>query len=164
MKRFTAFVLAALLGAGLAQAQKKNDEQAVGEVIQKLFKAMELGDSVMARNCFAGEVTSATVFKDKSGNTKIERDTSVDDFIKAIGSPHGQTWYEEIWNLQIRVDQDFAQAWCDYAFYLGKNFSHCGVDALQLYRINGEWKIFHLADTRRKSGCEIPAEILKKHE
>jgi hypothetical protein len=143
---------------------KKNDREAVVKVIGDLFKAMELGDSAMARNTFAKQVTTATVFRDKAGNAGIHREESVAGFMKAIGTPHKEVWYEEIWNLQVQIDGDFAQAWCDYAFYTDKTFSHCGVDAFHLYRENGSWKIFHLADTRRKNACEIPADIQKKHQ
>ena len=58
---------------------------------------------------------------------------------------------------------DFAQVWCDYAFYIGNTFSHCGVDAFQLHKQKDGWKIFHLADTRRTENCTIPKSIQQKH-
>ena len=140
-----------------------SDEQAVKAVIEKLFKGMEKGDSAMARSVFAKAVTTATIYKDKSGNVVLRQENSIDDFMKAIGTPHKEVWYEEIWNLQVQLDGDFAQAWCDYAFYLDNKYSHCGVDAMHLYKDKGEWKMFHLADTRRKE-CNIPEEIKKKHQ
>jgi hypothetical protein len=71
---------------------------------------------------------------------------------------------EEIWNLKIQMDGDFAQAWCEYAFYYQNKFSHCGVDAFHLIKTTEGWKIFHLADTRRKENCIIPEEIKSKHK
>jgi hypothetical protein len=94
----------------------------------------------------------------------LRQEDSVEDFIRAIGTPHEGTWYEEIWNLKINIDGDFAQVWCDYAFYVDNNFSHCGADAMQLVHQHGEWRIFHLADTRRKSTCEVPEDVKKKHQ
>jgi hypothetical protein len=139
-------------------------EAAVAQTIKTLFRAMEKGDSAMAHKIFTKKVSGATVFKDKSDNVILKQEDSINDFIKAIGTPHQGIWYEEIWNLKIQVDGDFAQAWCDYAFYVDNNFSHCGVDALQLVNEKGEWRIFHLADTRRKTGCEVPDDIKKKHQ
>jgi hypothetical protein len=66
--------------------------------------------------------------------------------------------------MKIQIDGDFAQAWCDYAFYVGHRFNHCGIDAFHLIREKDGWKIFHLADTRRKEGCHVPEEIQKKHK
>ncbi len=65
-----------------------------------------------------------------------------------------------IWDPKIEIDGNLAQAWTQYAFYVGKKFSHCGVDAFQLFKgTDGTWKIFQLADTRQKEGCKIPKEI-----
>lgn len=140
------------------------EEQPIRETLEDLFRAMELGDSSLARKCFASQVTTATVSRDKANATVIRHEDSVDGFMKAIGTPHKEAWYEEIWGLEIRIDGDFAQAWCDYAFYVGNNFSHCGVDAFHLVRENGAWKIFHLADTRRKPPYNIPQNIQDKHK
>jgi hypothetical protein len=53
-----------------------------------------------------------------------------------------------------------AQAWMKYAFYIGKQFSHCGADAFQLFKgADNKWRIFHLADTRWKEGCNVPPAI-----
>ena len=144
----------------LAQTEPDN----VREVINRLFNSMEKGDSAKLHSTFAQQVTLATISRDKNNVPSIERESSVADFLKAIGTPHSEIYYEEIWNVKIQMDGDFAQAWCDYAFYLGNKFSHCGVDAFHLFKSKDGWKIFHLADTRRKDNCVIPAEIQAKHK
>ena len=40
-----------------------------------------------------------------------------------------------------------------YRFYVGDTFSHCGVNAVQLAKLDGRWQITNLMDTRRQ-GCE----------
>ena len=147
----------------LTKAQPSTDEKVIAETIARLFKGMEKGDSAMVSTAFANEVTMATAFRDKNNNPGLRREYSIKEFLQAVGKPHPDIWYEEIWNLKIQIDGDFAQAWCDYGFYLGKNFSHCGVDAFQLHNGKDGWKIFHLADTQRKTGCTIPQEIQDKH-
>ena len=140
------------------------DDAAIRAVITQLFTGMQKGDSAMVRDAFASEITMATIFRDKTNAPKIHHETSLKGFLDAVGTPHKEVWYEEIWNLTIQVDGDFAQAWCDYAFYLDKTFSHCGVDAFHLHKTKSGWKIFHLADTRRKQDCNIPADIQSKHK
>ena len=79
---------------------------------------------------------------------------SLADFLKAIGTPHPEVWNEKIWNTEIRIDDNLAQIWTDYAFYVDDRFSHCGVDAFQLVKeTDGKWRIVHLIDTRRKEPC-----------
>jgi len=143
---------------------QSGDEAAVKAVIANLFKGMEKGDSALVHKSFANSVTMASIFRDKNANPVIRHEPSIAEFLVAVGTAHKEVWYEEVWNLSVKIDGDFAQAWCDYAFYVDKTFSHCGVDALHLHKEKDGWKIFHLADTRRKDGCNIPKEIEAKHK
>jgi hypothetical protein len=158
--------LALLLGFGLGKTYGQNvgEEGAVKEVIARLFKAMASGDSAMLHATFASGTTMATIYRDKNNEPVFKKDDSINNFLKAIGTPHPEPYYEEIWNVRILIDGDLAQAWCDYGLFVGNKFSHCGVDAFHLHKGKNGWKVFHLADTRRKSGCEIPKEIQDKHK
>jgi hypothetical protein len=160
--RIIATALAILLSTGCF-SQGTQDETTVREVIDKLFLAMQKGDSTMLKECFGPEVTLATIYRNKSGEPTIERETSIGSFSKAVGTPRKEVWFEEIWSLKIDVDGDFASAWCDYAFYRDNIFSHCGVDAFHFFKGKEGWKIIHLTDTRRKTGCNVPDAIQQKH-
>lgn len=138
---------------------QSGDDQTIMEPIVRLFTGMNKGDSTMVRSAFAKEVTMATVFKDKSGATVVRRESSLMGFLKAVGTPHTEPWSEPIWDTRIERDGNFAQVWTRYAFYLGRKFSHCGVDAFQLVNEGTGWKIIHLADTRQTTGCQVPASI-----
>ena len=146
-----------------AVAQPPSPDPAITATVQQLFKGMETGDSALVHATFAHNITMATVRRDKAGNPVLQREASALGFLKAVGTPHPQTWYEEIWDVKVQQDGDFAQVWCDYAFYIGNTFSHCGVDAFQLHKQKDGWKIFHLADTRRTENCAIPKSIQQKH-
>lgn len=157
MKRF---ILMIVLGISLsAQGQQDAEGMAIMQPIVRLFTGMNLGDSAMVHSAFAKEVTMATVMKDKSGNLVVRRESSIAGFLKAVGTPHPEPWSEPIWDARIEVDGTFAQVWTQYAFYVGKKFSHCGVDAFQLVNDGKGWKIIHLADTRHTSGCNVPAAV-----
>jgi Putative lumazine-binding len=145
-------------------AQQSEADKAVVEPVRILFKGMQLGDSAMVRIVFAKEVTMATVYRDKQNNPVVTRESSIDGFLKALGTPHTDPWNEEIWDIEVKRDGDFAQVWCSYAFYRGHTFSHCGIDAFHLYRGKDGWKIFHLSDTRRQEGCQVPKDIQRKYQ
>ncbi|MDL5047930.1 hypothetical protein QQ054_18090 [Oscillatoria amoena NRMC-F 0135] len=156
-------VIAYLISALFAAAQNTPEEE-VKAVIGTLFKGMQLGDSAMVRSTFSGDVQFATIGVGKDGVTFRHVVQSAAPFLNAVGTPHGEAWNEEIWNLKISIDGNLAQAWCDYAFYVGKRFSHCGADAFLLHKDKSGWKIFHLADTRRTSSCMVPKEIEEKYK
>lgn len=144
--------------------QQANEAQSISDLVNKLFAGMQRGDSALVHSTFAETVTTATVFKDKNDNVILDQDSSIKDFLTAIGTPHKEVWYEEIWNQKIQIDGEFAQLWCDYAFYIDNTFSHCGVDAFHLYKSKDGWRIFHLADTRKKTDCNVPLGIQQKHK
>jgi hypothetical protein len=165
MRKFVVLIIAlGCLSAMRLNAQSSSEEAAVTDAINKMFKAMELGDSAMLHSVFAKKWTDGTITRNKEGNVVLIRHDSPKGFLEAVGTPHKEVWHEEIWNLKVQIDGDFAQAWCDYAFYADKNFSHCGVDAFHLVKEQSGWKIFHIADTRRKQGCIIPQNILDKYK
>ena len=58
----------------------------------------------------------------------------------------------------MRIDDNLATVWNQYAFYLGDTLHHCGVDAFQLFRSSDGWKIIQVSDTQRTEGCEGPPE------
>lgn len=146
------------------RTQQHPGEAEVKDVVQRLFKAMELGDSAVMRRVFTKDATLVSVFRNKAGEPVLKRDASVQQFLDAIGTPHPEPYYEEIWNVDVKIDDDLAQVWCDYAFYVGKKFSHCGVDAFHLHKTASGWKIFHLADTRRTQNCNVPKQIQDKYK
>jgi hypothetical protein len=147
-----------LLSPLLVTAQTDADNLAIMKPITTLFTGMNLGDSAMVRKAFTPDATMASI-SNKDGKIVVRREPSIAGFLKAVGSPHKEPWSEPIWDARVEVDGDFAQVWSPYAFYVGKTFSHCGVDAFQLIKQNGEWKIFYLVDTRRKEGCQVPKSI-----
>ena len=160
----TTLALLFFAGTLTSTAQQAPDSDAIVKVVHRLFEGMEKGDSALVRSTFASEVTLATMRINKENNGQLHRENSIDAFLKAVGTPHPDVWYEEVWNIKVQQDGNFAQVWCDYAFYVGNRFSHCGVDAFHLYKGDDGWKIFHLADTRRSNPCTIPTEIESKHK
>lgn len=161
--KFHSFLLCLLITGSVTVNAQTNDEQAVNAVIKTLFDGMYEGDSAKVRSVFTKGISMATVFRDKTGAPMLRQEASLEGFIKSVGTPHPEKLTEEFWNVKVNIDGDMAQAWCDYAFYLGHKFSHCGVDAFLLHKTTEGWKIFHLADTRKREGCVIPKEITAKH-
>lgn len=139
-------------------AQSNHDPETskkeVLSVIVKLFDGMREGDSTKVASVFDTEVNMLTSYTNKEGE-KIISKGDLSKFLTAIGTPHEKIWDEKIWNTQIMIDGGIAQVWTDYAFYVGTEFSHCGVDAFHLvHRGDAGWKIVHLMDTRKKAGCK----------
>jgi len=139
-----------------------NEEQSVADVVERLFESMRRGDSSMVHSTF-NEVNHMFTAIVKDGQSVLN-EGSLDSFLNAVGTAHDKTWDEPIWDMEINIDGNLAQAWTKYAFYHGGKFSHCGVDAFQLIKTSDGWKIFQLTDTRQTEGCVIPKKIKAKSE
>ena len=46
-----------------------------------------------------------------------------------------------------------AVVWGEYEFLINGDFSHCGVDSIDLVKVNGDWKIANWMWTVEKEGC-----------
>ena len=86
---------------------------------------------------------------------------TIDNFIKYIGGGLAEVHDERLWETQIFTDSQLATVWTRYAFFLDKKFIHCGTETFLLRKVNQEWKIYYLVDTRKTTGCKLPGEIKK---
>lgn len=126
-------------------------EAEVTAAIERLFDAMRGADGEVAASLFHPDAILVSI-SEQDGRTDLSQEAAT-AFIEAIGTPRTEIWDERISNLEVRVDGPLATAWMDYSFYLDGEFSHCGVNAFQLLYEETEWRIFHIADTRRREAC-----------
>jgi len=52
------------------------------------------------------------------------------DLVKAIGTPHAAVYDERVVYDGIKIDATLPAVWRLQIFYLGDQFSHCGVNVL----------------------------------
>ena len=133
-----------LLISSFSFAQNTSEKEIV-KPIENLFNAMKSADSHGVKNVFSGSAMMQTFGK----NQEIRTD-KVEDFAKQVGASQAGDLDERFTISKILVDGNMASVWVPYQFYYKGNFSHCGVNSFQLAKINNEWKIQYIIDTRRK--------------
>lgn len=143
-------------GAAAQERDTSATEEAVTASIQRLFDGMRAGDSTAVRAVFHPEARLLSVADPDSSGVFAVRQGNVDNFVEAVGRPHDAVWDERIGDVDVRIDGGLATAWMPYAFYLGDQFSHCGVNAFHLAQTSEGWKILHITDTRRTTNCDVP--------
>ena len=68
---------------------------------------------------------------------------------------------EQIGRMDVRIDDNLAQAWVPYTFFLGDMFAHCGTNAFTLVKNQyDKWQILSVIDTRRKEACATLSDEL----
>jgi hypothetical protein len=149
-------ILLLALFPGVLAAQTAAEKEAVLKPINQLFDAMRKHDSAMARGAFATEGRLLSI-GDRDGKVSL-RTISPDQFAGAVGrAAGGPPWNEPYYDPEIRIDGRVATVWTWYDFLAGEKWSHCGIDAFQLAKLDDGWKITQLVDTRYQTGCKTPA-------
>ena len=151
MRFFLLLSLLIVAPALRAQDGMASAEDDVRAVVTELFDAMRAADSSRVGSVFHADARLHTTMQQGENVRLIEG--SLTDFMTAVGTPHDEMWDERVDEIHVRVDDGLASAWMDYAFYAGEQFSHCGVNAIQLVQTDDGWKMLNLIDTRRRE-CE----------
>ena len=136
-----------LLISSFSFAQNSTEKEVV-KPIESLFKAMKSADSIGVKNAFSSSAMMQTFGK----NNEI-RTEKVEGFAKQVGAAKVGDLDESFTISNVLVDGNMASVWVPYQFYYKGNFSHCGVNSFQLAKLNNEWKIQYIIDTRRKDNC-----------
>jgi len=113
---------------------------------------MRNADSNAVLSVFAPNAIMQTIAVNKDGKTIVGQN-QVANFASYIGKQSKGAADEQIVFDNIKVDGDLAVVWTPYRFVYNGKFSHCGVNSFTLVKMNGDWKINYLIDTRRKENC-----------
>jgi hypothetical protein len=151
MKQFLILLTVVLHLFNNSNAQTSEDS--VKATINNMFKGMKDADGQLLRSTFTDSAILQTIVQTKEGKT-IVRNESVQGFIDFVSKQKKGAADERINFGTVLVDGPLASVWTPYKFYFEEKFSHCGVNSFQLVRLNGEWKIQYIIDTRRRQGCE----------
>jgi hypothetical protein len=135
--------------ASLARAQAA-DEKAVMVVVNHLFDGMRTRDTALMRSTL---VPSAVL--ERADTSGLGAPFQMSQFIDRVGQGSGPGGNERIKDPKVLVDGNLASVWAYYTYSVGNEttVNHCGVDAFLLRKAADGWKIFHISDTSRKSGC-----------
>ena len=133
-------------GAGIAQ------ESELRTLVNNFFKAMYQQDTGALRTYFVPAASLFTYSYDAKGNPRAKGET-VSNFITGVSFLGDSPMEERLTGWQCLIDAGVAAVWTPYEFYYEGKFSHCGVDSWQMMKVQGEWKITQLTDTRRKTNC-----------
>ncbi|GAB4011561.1 nuclear transport factor 2 family protein [Spirosoma migulaei] len=141
-----------------AFAQTSEDEAAVRTTIKLMFDGMRKADSTQIKNTFLPGATLQTIAKNKEGAVSVRTD-DMGKFAASVTKYPAFTLDERLSGMEIKIDAELATAWTPYVFYLKEAKSHCGVNAFTLVKVNGNWKIQNIIDTRRKENCpDLPKQ------
>lgn len=147
------FVLSAVLPLQTYSDQVDTDpKEEVEKVIIDFFDAMRQSDRTEMSSFMTADATLKTVAAGEQDST-ILRQTDIAAFLNSVGEADAGSLDEQLISFTAHVDGKLSTAWMGYSFYYDGEFSHCGVNTMNLIQTEGGWKIFSIVDTRRQEGC-----------
>lgn len=152
MRRMKGGCLVALVGMTLAapSSAQSHDEHEVRAAVEQIFEGMRTANADLVREVLAPGVRFAGVGDD--GTVSVQ---SLDGWLSAIGTAEGR-WNEQVYDVEVQIDDNMASVWAPFTFYLDGAISHCGINSIELMRDLTGWKVTQIADTRRTESCPDP--------
>ena len=132
------------------KAQSADDS--VIATVNKFFLAMKNADILSLKSTLAENALLHTVVNDGSKTSVKNEDIAA--FVAMVAQLKAGDADEQIKFETVKTDGPLASVWTPYQFYYKGALSHCGINSFQLVRINNEWKIQYIIDTRKKTGCK----------
>ena len=144
--------IALLLFVSLAStAQQSHPEYvAVKLVIDNFFEGINTGDGELLASL---EVEGAQILNIRE-NTAGEYEFTARSWFAAENFGSVTRLTERYWDDELLISDVLAVFWAPYDFHINGEFSHCGIDVLNLIKIEGEWKIGHAMWTIQRPNCE----------
>ena len=131
-------------------------ESAATEVVQRLFDALETGDEALLREVMDPSVVMHFT-ETRDGETTFGSAT-VDALATRITSSEAPL-IERFWDPTVLVNGELSTVWTPYDFYVGTEFSHCGIDVVTILNEGGQRRIVALSWTRlQPPACDLHPE------
>ena len=129
-----------LVASVVSNAQESHPEYAaVKQVISHFFESINTGNSELLASLELEGAQILNIREDTAGDYEFTQRNwfGADNF----GGDTRLT--ERYWDEELLISDEFAVFWAPYDFHIDGEFSHCGIDVLNLIKIDGEWKIGH---------------------
>ena len=144
--------IALLLIASMdSKGQQSHAEYAgVKLVIDNFFESINTGNGELLASL---EVEGAQILNIRE-ETAGEYEFAARNWFVAENFSSDTQLTERYWDEELLISDVLAVFWAPYDFHVDGKFSHCGVDVLNLIKIEGAWKIGHAMWTIQQPGCE----------
>lgn len=160
MKRAIAGLLLAIVSActtapaadaPVARPALGAEEEAVLKVVDTFLLAVGNGDRELQKSVELPDGGLA-IYRAKDGVPGPVRRMPASDFQKP--TPDHDPFVEMYWDPQIDLRGSFAQVWSRYVLTDNGAIVHCGINAFQLVKLEGAWKIHSALSSMEAGACD----------
>jgi len=153
-KNLLCLVLLSFLHATNASAED-SEREAVLALMDQAFEAVGSGDPDDLRAIQLAEGTSLSFRSRADGEPgELEMRIATNEALVASGTDDDHE-YVERWSgkPKVMIRGPIAVVWGEYEFWIDGEFSHCGIDSVDLVKVDADWKIANWMWTVEKNHC-----------
>lgn len=143
-----------MLSAGIVLAQG-DDHADILALMEQAFDAVGSGKPDDWRAIQLAEGTSLSFRPHPNGEPgELEMRLSTNEALLA-GDVGDDAEHMERWtgDPTVMIHGPVAVVWGEYEYWIDEVFSHCGIDAVDLVKLDGQWKIANWTWTRDTDNC-----------
>jgi hypothetical protein len=145
-------LLSFLLVALPALADEKHPEHdAVMKVVHSFFEAVNTSNAALMTEIALHDSMTYSVREQADGHWTLRARPQTWDMDPANWGPEKLT--ERYWDPTVLITDHIAVFWAPYDFYIDGEFSHCGTDAIDLVKVDGNWKLGNSSWTVQRTDC-----------
>ena len=132
-----------------------DDHEHILTLIEKAFDAVSSGNPDDWRAIQLAEGTSISFRPDPNGKAgELQMRMSTNEALLA-GDGQDDRTHMERWTSDptLLIRSPIAVVWGEYEYWIDGAFSHCGIDAIDLVKLDGQWKIVNWMWTVEEDNC-----------
>lgn len=147
-------LLMLILSTRIALAEG-DDREDILTLIEKAFDAVSSGNPDDWRAIQLAEGTSISFRPNPNGKPgELQVSISTNEALLA-GDAQDDRTHMERWTSDptVLIRDPIAVVWGEYEYWMDGAFSHCGIDAIDLVKLDGQWKIANWMWTVENDNC-----------
>lgn len=145
-------ILSLLLLAAQANAEEKHPEHdAVMKMVDLFFEAVNTSDAALMEQINLSDGMTHSIREQENGHWTVRARPQSYGMDPANYGP--EKIMERYWDPTVLINDQIAVFWAPYDFYIDGEFSHCGIDAMNLLKVDDEWKFTNNSWSVQRTGC-----------
>lgn len=144
-----------LIWSSVAHAQN-SDREEILDLIARAFAAVTSQNADEWRELQLAEGTTISFRASPDGDPAVLNRARIENNEESLAGlePDGSEFMER-WTAEptVMIRGPIAVVWGEYDFWIDGEFSHCGVDAIDVVKLAGEWRVANWMWTVERADC-----------
>jgi hypothetical protein len=127
------------------------EEEAILKAVDEFLLAVGNHDTEALKQVMVAEGTTFLQRRTKAETRPVARRPNA-EFLKP--DPNADPFIERYWNPTVQVRGDIAMVWTPYELRDNGQVVHCGIDAFDMVKLDGRWRVGNASFTMEPDACD----------